>query len=104
MPSIDRRSRQGTGEYRHHFKRVTANTLLLTNRINTPEGDSRQATSILNPKPSSHLEREVISFAFAIRSIDTPNRAVLLMIVVIGRSNFLATVCSSMCAFTSAIN
>jgi hypothetical protein len=43
-------------------------------------------------------------FAFATCSIEIPNRAVLLMIVVTGRSNFLAMVCSGVCAFNSAIN
>ena len=42
--------------------------------------------------------------AFATRSIEIPNHAVRLMIVVTGRSNFSAMVCSGVCAFTSAIN
>jgi hypothetical protein len=42
-------------------------------------------------------------FAFATRSVEIPNRAVLRMIVVTGRSNFLAIVWSGVFAFTSAI-
>jgi hypothetical protein len=61
--------------------------------------DHQEDENAVDASTTGHLP-----FAFATRWIDSPNRADLLMMVVIGRSNFSATVCSGVFALDRAIS